>query len=352
MAILETEAILDGAAAVPTGRTIGQSREGRAIVGHVLGAGPRTVSLIGGCHADEPVGPAMLERLVSYLAGLDPSAPLLTAYRFVIVPHVNPDGAARNASWTAPLGPTARWAAADPVVVAELGPYVRGVVREAPPDDVEFGFPRGPADAHARPENRAVAALLAEHGPLVLHGSFHGMAFAAGPWFLLERSWIDRTAELRASLRAQVVAGGYEVHDVDRHGEKGFDRIDLGFTTRPDSVAMQAHFEARGDRTTAQRFRPSSMECARSLGGDPLTIVSEMPLFVLPAAAFNDVPLRPPAVVELRKAAMAGGADELQRAADAVGLTAMPFRDQMAFQLAYLDAALVAVTADSGPLGS
>ena len=57
-------------------------------------------------------------------------------------------------------------------------------------------------------------------------------------------------------------------------------RLAPGFSTRPDSRAMAAHFRAQGDEATAALFRPSSMEAIRALGGDALTLVSEMPLFV------------------------------------------------------------------------
>ena len=42
--------------------------------------------------------------------------------------------------------------------------------------------------------------------------------------------------------------------DVDRGGEKGFSRIDRGFTTRPDSRAMAAYFLARDDPETAAKI--------------------------------------------------------------------------------------------------
>jgi hypothetical protein len=70
---------------------------------------------------------------------------------------------------------------------------------------------------------------------------------------------------------------------VDRGGEKGFVKLADGFATRPDSRAMQAHFRGLGEDATAALFRPSSMETVRALGGDPLTIVSEMPLFLTDA---------------------------------------------------------------------
>ncbi|MCB1036733.1 MAG: peptidase, partial [Acidobacteria bacterium] len=82
--------------------------------------------------------------------------------------------------------------------------------------------------------------------------------------------------DLRNKLTRTVSQMGFGLHDVDRKGEKGFHRIGPGFCTRPDSRAMAAFFIARGDAETAALFRPSSMELVRSLGGDPLTLVSEM----------------------------------------------------------------------------
>jgi hypothetical protein len=266
---------------LPPGRILGRSREGREIRGHVLGSGDLHVSLIGGCHADEPVGPAMLRRLVSFLASRPPDDPLLTGITWYIVPHVNPDGEARNAVWSDVTWPALDHLGKDSRAYY-LYLYLRHVARELPGDDMEFGFPRSADDAGARPENRAVADFLTTGAPFHLHASFHGISFTSGPWFLIEPAWIDRTAELREALRRRVRSMGYQPFDVDRGGEKGFHRIDEGFTTRPDSRAMIAWFEARGDFATAAKFRPSSMEYIRSLGGDPFTMVSEMPLFLRP----------------------------------------------------------------------
>jgi hypothetical protein len=275
------------------------------------------VSLVGGAHADEPVGPLTLELLAGYLAGLPQDAPLLADWSWWIVPHVNPDGAAINAAWSEHLVPLP-----DGGKGYDLGLYRRSVVRELPGDDIEFGYPRGPKDAGARPENRAVADFLAPGAPFALHGSFHSIGFAAGPWFLLERTWQARTAELRRHLTRRVRRAGYQLHDVDRGGEKGFTRIAEGFTTRPDSESMRDHFLALGEPETASLFRPSSMEMVRSLGGDPLTFVSEMPLFLAPAAG-RDAP-----------------DDEIRP---------MPLADQMAFQLAFLEECLTAVERYGSP---
>jgi Zinc carboxypeptidase len=302
----------------PPWRAVGSSREGRDVLACRLGRGDLRVSLIGGCHADEPVGPAMLRRLAAYLAALPPDAPALAAATWWIVPHVNPDGEVRNASWTEITLPAVdHRGRADRVF--DLARYLRHAVRERPGDDLEFGFPRGAGDADARPEARAVAGFLTAGRPFHLHGSFHGMGIAAGPWFLIEPSWVDRTAGLRRALRARVRAMGYRVFDIDRKGEKGFHRIDGGFSTRPDSRAMSAHFTALGDAATAALFRPSSMEFVRELGGDPFTLVSEMPLFLRSTA----------------EAATGLPADDERR-----GIRGMPVRDQMRLQLAFINEGL------------
>lgn len=326
--ILATEPLADAAGAI----RLGESRQRQPLAGYRFGAGDRGVTLIAGCHADEPVGPAMLERLVAWLAARSPGDELLRRYRWHVVPRANPDGDARNRAWierTVDLVDHA--GAADRGY--ELASYLRSVVRELPGDDVEFGFPRSSDDGEARPENRAVAAFLADGAPLVLHGSFHGMGFAPGPWFLIEAAWADRSLVLRDSLRRSVAKLGYELFDPDRGGEKGFVRIDAGFTTRPDSRAMAEHFERLGDPETAAKFRPSSMELVRSLGGDPFTFVSEMPLFLVPAPGPGE---RPGERLKL----LLERPDELEAEIARLAVRPMPIRDQMRLQLRFLEESL------------
>jgi hypothetical protein len=266
---------------------------------------------------------------------------------------VNPDGAAVNAAWSDLTQPVTdhRW---EPDEAYDLVTYVQEVVRELPGDDIEFGFPRSDTDLDARPENRAVADFLQSEGPVRLHASFHGMGLAPGPWFLLEPSWIGRTKEMRQVLRERVQSMGYRPMDLDRKGEKGFSRIDEGFSTRPDSKAMAAHFVALGDHETASRFRPSSMEYVRSLGGDPLTLVSEMPLFLVPEDSGSRNGPRFQKGTEGRKRLLAwlqelisGKTSEAARQAiTEVGILPMPIRDQMRLQLAFLDQALALVTVE------
>lgn len=345
-AILPIEEILATADSPGAGEAIGSSREGRPVRGFRFGRGELVVSCIGGCHADEPVGPEMLERLAAYLAGRASDHPLLERFSWLLIPHMNPDGRERNRAWSEARLPL-RDSRGRPDQGLRPERYVEEAVRELPGDDMEFGFPRSAEDDGARPENRAAAVFLASAGPLALHVSFHGMGFAHGPWFLLEPLWVERTRALRTALSEQTERLGYELLEWDRGGEKGFWRIDRGFATRPDSRAMRDYFLARDDAETAARFRPSSMEHARSLGGDPLTAVSEMPLFILSPEG----PLADPAFPRLERLARIRAAEEEHgdRAAGELGIRVMPLRDQMRLQLALLDEGLRAVERYGGP---
>ena len=170
-------------------RDLGESEGGRPLFGVVLGTGPKAVSLIAGNHADEPVGPETLRLFI--LKGLRQRGrleALFEAFRFVIVPHTNPDGEARNQAWIE------QW--------PDVQAYVREVKREAPGRDLEFGFPE------MRAENRAVSDFLREHAPFALHMSLHGMAFSEGALLLINRPWAFRTERLQAGLRRGCARGG------------------------------------------------------------------------------------------------------------------------------------------------
>ena len=322
----------------PEPQKIGRSRDGRPIFAYRIGDGPVRVSLVGGCHADEPVGPRFLRRMVGFLAGEEGSA-LRDAATWLIIPHINPDGAALNAAWQTPGADRYDFVA-----------YLRHRVRELPGDDIEFGFPHGEDDLAARPENRAAWDFWRAHAPFDLHVSMHGMSVAAGPYFLVERSWWPRFGEAAGALTREVEAAGYTLHDVERHGEKGFHRLARGFCSRPDSGAMRRHFLDLGDPGTAARFRPSSMEAVRALGGDTLTLVTEMPLFITPGVGAE---LGPPDPVLMRwreriagwEARIRGAVGEAEAArvqaavreeAAQAGLRAMPVPDQMRFQWALI----------------
>jgi hypothetical protein len=327
--------------AAEEGAEIGRSREGRPLRAFRFGSGPLRLSLVAGCHADEPVGPRLLRRLAAHLADLPAEDPFLEAAEWWVLPHINPDGEARNAGWQGPAEPAAY----------DLASYLRNVVREAPGDDIEFGFPYRAADAGARPETRAVWSWWSRGGPFALHASLHGMSVGVGPWYLLEPGWRSYSGleRLMKRCRASASHAGYALNDVERAGEKGFHRLARGFATRPNHVAMREHFLAAGDPGTAALFRPSSMESVRALGGDALTLVSEMPLFLAPdggEAREGTSPWRD----RLREwgARLATGEwteDEVRAAAAEAGLEPMPVLDQMRLQWALVCAGLEAVAA-------
>jgi hypothetical protein len=320
------------------GEEIGLSREGRSVRALRFGVGSQRVSLLAGCHADEPVGPHLLRLLCGYLSNLSENDLLLLEYQWWIVPHINPDGEERNREWQVPCEGE-----------YDLVSYLANRIRELPGDDIEFGFPRSWTDIEARPENRAVFDWWRQvPGPFVLHVSLHGMGFAAGPWFLIEAEWKDRCRELKERCIECVEGLGYTLHDVERNGEKGFFRLGRGFCTRPDSRCMRKHFLDLGDAGTAALFRPSSMETIRALGGDALTLVSEMPLFLTPGVG-KDLGPPDPAAGEWKDRiaewtdqliCSTGAAEDVAAGAQALGLRAMPIRDQMELQWSFIVAGL------------
>jgi hypothetical protein len=308
-------------------RVIGQSEEGRPIHGIVLGRGDRAVSLIAGNHPDEPVGPETLRAFVlNGLADREALDGLLERFRFVVVPHTNPDGEARNR----------RWIDAWPDPLA----YAAHVNREPPGRDLEFGFPA------MRPENEAVAEFLRDHGPYVLHASLHGMAMGEGASLLINRPWTFRTQALRDGFVEAAREAGLRMHDHNRKGEKGFFWIEPGFQTTPRGDAMRTFFRAQGDPGTAERFHQSSMEFVMGLGGDPLALVTELPLFVVNNP--DPEPGRPEKYLALRerlpeiKARLARGAD-VGDLLEPFDLRPLPLRVGMRLQMRVLELGLDAV---------
>jgi len=311
---------------------LGQSEGGRSLYGVLLGTGPRTVSLIAGNHADEPVGPETLRSFIlGALARRDEMAPWFRRYQFVVVPHTNPDGEERNRPWME------QWP--DPQA------YLQHAVREKPGRDIEFGFP------DMRAENERVSAFLQDHAPCALHMSLHGMAVGEGAMLLINRPWTFRTQSLRDEFREAVRDRGFRMHDHNRKGEKGFFWIESGFQTTPRGDAMRTYFEARGNANMARRFHQSSMEFVMSLGGDPLALVTEVPLFVVR----NDDPTpgQPDEYLRLRdelpeiRARVVQGHDvseDLER----FGLRPVPLATGMHLQLRALELGLTAVQSSDG----
>ena len=309
---------------------IGESEDGRPIDGVVLGRGDRHVSLLAGNHSDEPVGPDFLRRFVTVvLSHPDACSALLDAFRFFVIPHTNPDGAFRNRTWRQAWGDDAGGIATE---------YLRHAVREPPGRDVEFGFP------DMRPENRAVAEWLQQYGPFVLHGSLHGMGISAGALLLIEKHWGYRAAFLQERFRQAAKAEDLPLYDRNRQGEKGFFYLGPGFWTTPEGSAMRAFFEARNDKETAALFRSSSMEYVRSLGGDPLCYVTELPLFLVGDMPPGKGSQQVISALRLRIAQGENVDEDIER----LGLRTLSLEAALRMQLRTLSAALEQVVAGEG----
>jgi Zinc carboxypeptidase len=251
---------------------LGVSEEGREIGGVRFGRGSKRVTLIAGSHADEPVGPETLVRFIQQASAQpDEFARAAEEFTILIIPHVNPDGEARNWSWIE------RW--------PDLAAYMTSAARELPGKDIEFGYP------DLRAENRLVASAMREMAPISLHMSLHGMGYSDGVMLLVDRFWAFRAGILREGFSAEAATRGLRLHDHNRRGEKGFFQIEPGFTTTPEGAAMRAYFHSTGQPEVASLFRDSSMEFARSLGGDPLCVVTELPLFLVDGPAEPGVPV-------------------------------------------------------------
>lgn len=244
---------------------IGESRGGSPIYGLRAGYGPVHISITAGAHADEPAGP-IAACVLAWLLSEDDCQSLRDRFSFAICPQINPDGAEANKKWFA--------------AVPDVETYLGNVVREEPGDDIEFGYP-GDGKNALRPENQAVAEFLRLTGPYSCHASLHSMGMAEGAWFLIEKSWADRTLPLQQRLAELAYRRGFALHDIQRNGDKGFTRIRRGFCTTPTGAAMRDHFLKADDPVSATKFQLSSMEFIKSLGGNPLAIVSEVPVFAL-----------------------------------------------------------------------
>jgi hypothetical protein len=298
-----SEAVADLDTLDPSGERVsvlGTSERGRPIVGVKVGTGPRRALLLAGHHADEPVGSETLRLLArSLLADPDAHADLLARWTLYLVPHANPDGEAANRGWIE------TW--------PDAADFITRVRRELPGRDLEFAYP------DRRQEAQMLSAWMRTHGPFDLYASLHGMAFSEGAMLLIDRMWAGRSQALQLAFGQSAQEEGLDLHDHNRGGEKGFFYIDPGFTTTPEGRAMQRHFEHVGDADMAARFGLSSMEFVQSLGGDPLCLVTELPLFVVasdpdapPGSARAYVQFKG-ALGEVRKRLQAGDRSELDR---------------------------------------
>lgn len=241
---------------------IGESEKGTPIYGFEFGNGPKIISVMAGAHADEPAGPNTLYRLVlDMLISANHYSDLLSRYRFLVIPHINPDGDEANSTWIS------KWP--DPVA------FMTDTIREPPGRDIEFGYPE------MRVENSAAIHFWEHYDPVDIHFSLHGMQFSEGYLLLINDEWEKRTIKWRKEYDRLMHEEGLAPHDHNRFGEKGFNYFGPGFTSTPKGKAMQHFFRDKGDLETAEKFHNSSMEYQQERNSDVLCMVTELPLFTI-----------------------------------------------------------------------
>lgn len=147
---------------------IGASSEGRPLEKLTIGHGARAVLVVGGPHANEPVGGATIEALLALLVD-DPSLERAAGCTWHVIPCIDPDGLERNRGWVeTPLS---------------LQRYARHFFRPAFPDQAEYSFPLvvpGYSFGNATPENAAWKRVLDDVRPQLqfsLHNAESGGVF-------------------------------------------------------------------------------------------------------------------------------------------------------------------------------
>lgn len=296
---------------------IGWTAEGQELVGLRCGdpALP-LVSIVAGAHPDEPAGPLAALQLVANWH----RHPLRDAVQLAVVPQLDIDGARDQAGWLSPW--TDR---------AELHRYLAHRLRRQPGADREFAWPGAPWGGTVLPECQAAADFFAGAGAAIGHLSLHGMATAAGVWFLVDAIGLA-DGPLWNDLRACAAGLGLALHDAHRYGDKGFRRCGTGMATTPSGPAMRRHFLAAGDPATAAGFGYGSMDHARLLCRQrglppPVCAVSEFPLWRLPTELAYDR-----AALEAACTAIVSADDPSRAAADFLarpGVAALPLATQV-----------------------
>ncbi|WP_210510299.1 M14 family zinc carboxypeptidase [Natronogracilivirga saccharolytica] len=301
---------------------IGRSEQGKPIFGFVFGEGDLKVSLMAGAHADEPVGPNTLYKMtLGMLQHPGKYHSLFRSFRFIIIPHINPDGDQANSAWMH------RW--------PDFPAYFQHAKREKPGRDIEFGYPE------MRPENCAATDFWNSTGGADIHFSLHGMAYSEGYLLLINDQWEQDTRPWRQKYDRQMALHGLLPHDYNRNGEKGFNYFGPGFSSTPKGSAMRDFFLQKGDEETSSLFHDSSMEFHLKMNPDALCMVTELPLFLVNHSGNSEKPLNYLALKEeLEELRGAGKWEGIENVAARYGLRPFPLSLAMMLQRYTIGSAL------------
>ena len=245
-------------------RTIGLSREGRAIELLSVGHGEHAVMLVGAPHPHELVGTLTIDFLAHYLAH-QPRAQSELGYSWHFIQVIEPDGVFLNEPWlTAPRRPS-----------NYLGSFYRPPLR----DQAEYTFPfstREHSFAMATPEANAWRTALDWVRPdllVSLHNSEVGGAFffTSGDDVDLDRALVDCARSLHFDIEESGEPGS--LPKAGRPGVFGF----------PDEIE-QSIAEAGGTPAKTLLTGDSSAGYAHRQFGT-LSLVPEVPYWKLRCGA-------------------------------------------------------------------
>lgn len=176
--------------------TVGASHGGRPILMLSIGEGPKSALVVGGAHANEPIGGIAVCRLAEKLAG-DPALLRSLRHRWQMVACIDPDGLAMNR----------RWLAGDRSPRSYLADFFRPSFERQP----EYSFPihsDGYSFTASTPENLAWQKALERSRPTLQVGLHN--ADVGGAFYLVSRD----IPEMKVQLLAQPVAAGLTVNPI------------------------------------------------------------------------------------------------------------------------------------------
>jgi predicted heme/steroid binding protein len=246
-----------------TVRTLGRSREGRPIECLTIGDGRLDAVVFGLPHPNEPIGGLTALHLADRLAA-GGALGLAEAFRWHVVPCVDPDGLALNRGWL--RGPYT------------LAHYARHFYRPAGDEQVEWTFPfhyKRAAFDDVLPETRALMGLIDGVRPTLMC-SLHNSEFG-GAYFYLSR----REPALYGVLAALPGRFGVDLHA----GEAEAPFIEVlsdGVHLWPGAEEGYDYTESLGLDPVAVPSGSASSTYAGRHG--TLTVVSELPYWRDPRA--------------------------------------------------------------------
>ncbi|WP_281689866.1 M14 family zinc carboxypeptidase [Pseudonocardia thermophila] len=242
-------------------RRIGTSRLGEPLRMASIGGGDRDALVVGGPHANEPIGFLAVRELGRLLCSDDRLRERL-GFRWHLIPCVDPDAARLNEGWY--------------VRPENRERYIRDFYRPATDEQVEWTFPYLHEPGYfdrMLPETQALARVIDEVAPAVqcsLHNGEYGGVF---------HYTTSDDPELAERLAHAVAWADLPLHDAVF--EAPVTRvIRPGVLLMPTAAELASMAEAAGTRAL---FGASSGEYAGRHGA--VTVVTEAPLWPDPRAA-------------------------------------------------------------------